>query len=82
MLIEMKADRKADKENLKEMMKSTQETIKANTKSLREDIRTGQVEIRFIVVAFQEMTYASIVNRKNDWKDRMSCQETTEAHLE
>jgi hypothetical protein len=35
---ETKADRKSDRENIKEMMKATQEMMDANTKAMQEDI--------------------------------------------
>jgi hypothetical protein len=44
-LAEIKADREADREELKERMD-------ANTKSMREDIKSGQAEVRSIVTAF------------------------------
>jgi hypothetical protein len=64
------------------MMKATQERIEANTKSMREDIKTGQAEIRFIVGAFQEKMDACVASRRDDQKETMSFQETMEAHLE
>jgi uncharacterized protein (DUF885 family) len=82
MLVEMRADRKADREELKGMMNATQERMDANTNSMREDIKSGQAEIRSIVVAFQEKIDACVASRRNDRKETMSCQETTEANTE
>jgi hypothetical protein len=79
---EMKADRKADREELKGMMNVTQERMDANTKSMREDIKSGQVEIRFIAGAFQEKMDACVASRRNDRKEIKSCQEPTEANTE
>jgi vacuolar-type H+-ATPase subunit E/Vma4 len=51
MLIEMKTDRTADQakaeadRELKGMKNAVQERIEANTKSMREDIKTGHAEI-------------------------------------
>jgi hypothetical protein len=52
-------------------MKATQEMIEANTKSMREDIRTGQAEIRSIVGAFQEKLDACLASRRDDEKENV-----------
>jgi hypothetical protein len=49
----------------------------ANTKSMLENIK-----IRSIIGAFQEKMDACVVSRRDDWKETMSCQETTEANTE
>jgi hypothetical protein len=49
---------------------------------MREGIQTGQGEIRSIVGTFQEKMNACVARRRDDQKDTMSFQETTEAHLE
>jgi hypothetical protein len=48
---------------------------------LREEIKSGQEEMKSTINAFQEKMDASIANRKNDIKET-SCQETTNACLE
>jgi hypothetical protein len=73
-MVEMKTDRKSDREVLKGMMD-------ANTKSMREDIKSGQEEMRCIVGAFQEKMDACVAIRRNDRKETLSCLVTTEAHL-
>jgi hypothetical protein len=80
-------------EQIMEMLKAMQEKAEAdreilkgiteaNTKSMREDIKIGQAEIRSIVGAFQEKLDACVASRRDDQKETMSFQETTEAHLE
>jgi hypothetical protein len=64
------------------MINAFQERIEANTKSMREDIKTGQAEIRSIVGAFQEKMDACVASRRDDQKETMAFQETKEAHLE
>jgi hypothetical protein len=49
---------------------------------MREDIKSGHAEMRFIVVALQEKMDACVASRRDDQKETMSFQETTEAHLE
>jgi hypothetical protein len=49
---------------------------------MREDIKTGQAEIRSIVGAFQEKFDACVASRRDDQKETISFQETAEAHLE
>jgi hypothetical protein len=61
-------DRKAHQEELKEMMK-------ANTKSRREDIKSGQEKIRSIVDAW-------MTDMNDNRKETMYCQEMTEANTE
>jgi hypothetical protein len=54
----------------------------ANTKSMREDIKTGQAEMRSIVGALQEKMDACVARMRDDQKETMSFQEMAEAHLE
>jgi hypothetical protein len=46
----------------------------ANTKSIREDIKSGQAEVRSIVRVFREKMYACVTSRR-DREVTMSCQE-------
>jgi NurA-like 5'-3' nuclease len=67
----MKANKKADRENPKEMMEemtnANQAKTKTSLKEMREEIKSGQVEMRSIVNAW-------IANMKKDRKETMSCQ--------
>jgi hypothetical protein len=71
---DMNANRKADREDLKEMMEemmnANQAKMKANLKEMREEIKSGQAEMRSIVNALTE-------DMKKDRKETMSCQVTT-----
>jgi hypothetical protein len=51
-------------------------------KATREDIKSGQAEVRSIVRAFHEEMDACVGSRRDDRKETMSFQETKEAHLE
>jgi hypothetical protein len=93
MLIEMKADRKADGEDLLTRLEAktdanqmktdnNQERMDVNLKEMREDIKSGQAEMRSIVGAFQEKMDQCAASRRDDQKETVSFQETTEAHLE
>jgi hypothetical protein len=75
MLAEIRTDSKTDREELKGMMTATQERTEAFTKSMREDIKSGQEEIRSIVDAW-------MTDMNNDRKETMYCQETTACHNE
>jgi hypothetical protein len=61
---------------------NNQERMDINLKEMREDIKSGQAEMRSIVVAFQEKIDTCIASRRDDQKETVSFQETTEAHLE
>jgi hypothetical protein len=50
--------------------------------SLREEIKSGQSQIRSTVSAFQEKTDAWIADMKDGRKERTACQEATEANPE
>jgi uncharacterized protein (DUF885 family) len=54
----------------------------ANTKSMREDIKSGQAEMRSIVRAFQENMDSCVASKRDDQKETVSFKETTEAQLE
>jgi hypothetical protein len=75
MLAEIKADREADRKELKEMMD-------ANTKAMREDIKSGQAEVRSIVKALHENVDACVASRRDDREVTVSCQEMMEPRLE
>jgi enoyl reductase-like protein len=88
----MEAERKARQEDLQkivtEMMDASQtkrdeshEGMDVNVKEIREEIKSGQAEMKFTVNAFQEKKDTPIVNRKDDQKET-SCQETMAAGLE
>jgi hypothetical protein len=49
---------------------------------LREEIKSGQAEMRSTANAFQEKMDTWIANMRDDRKETMSCQLTTEACLE
>jgi hypothetical protein len=66
---EMKADRKADREELKRMMNATQE-ITAGQEHMQEMFRTNK-----------EKMDAWIANRKNDRKETTACQYAMETRL-
>jgi hypothetical protein len=70
-VIQGKADRKSDRD-LKEMM---EEVMNANLKEMSKEIKSEQAEMRSIVNAW-------IADMKDDRKETMSCQVTTEACLE
>jgi hypothetical protein len=63
-------------------MNATQEWMDANTKSMRDDIKSGQAEVRSITGAFQEKMDACVASRRDDRKETMYCQETAEANTE
>jgi hypothetical protein len=58
------------------------EELDIDLKETREEIKSGEEEMKFTVDAFQEKMDVSIANRKDDRKETKSCQETTDAHLE
>jgi hypothetical protein len=76
---EMNADRNADQEDLKEMIEEMMNANKAKMnrylKKMREEIKSGQVEMRSIVNAWT-------ANLRDDRKDTMSCQVMTAACLD
>jgi hypothetical protein len=53
----------------------------ANTKSMHEESKSVEAEIKSTVNAFQDKMDASIANRKDDRQETTFCQETTEARL-
>jgi hypothetical protein len=65
-----------------EMLARMQEKMDANTKATQEDIKSGKAEMRSIVGAIEEKMDVWIANIRDDWKRRMSYQETTESRLE
>jgi hypothetical protein len=81
MLAEIRTVRKAGREELKGMMKATQERIGANTKSMREEIKSGEAEMKSTVNAFQEKMNAAIANRNNDRKETTACHDEMEASI-
>jgi hypothetical protein len=60
---------------MEEMMNANQDKTKANLKEMREEIKSGQVEIRSTVNAW-------IADMKKDRKETMSCKVTKEACLD
>jgi hypothetical protein len=58
-----------------EMMNANKANSKENLKEMREDIKSGQEEMRSIYKAW-------ITDMKKDLKETMSCQVTTETCLE
>jgi hypothetical protein len=69
---QMMAKIKTDQEEMMTRMNTNQERMSA---SLREEIQSGQVEMRSIVDA-------RIADMKDGRKETMACQEMVEAHLE
>jgi flagellar basal body-associated protein FliL len=69
---ERKAERKADREDLKEMM---EEMMNIKLKEMREEIKTGQEEIRSIVNAW-------IADMQIDRLETTACHEEMEAYTE
>jgi hypothetical protein len=65
-----------------ECLLARQEEMNANTKAMREDIKSGQAEMRSIVGAIEEKMDVWVAHRRDDQKGRMSCQEMMEALLE
>jgi hypothetical protein len=59
-------------------MKATQERIEANKNSMREDIKSGQAEVRSRVRAFYEKMDACVASRRDEGEVTMSCQEKME----
>jgi hypothetical protein len=64
----------ADREVLKEIMN-------ANTKTMREDIKSDQAEMRSTIDAFKEKMDAWIANRKTDRKETTACHVEMEASI-
>jgi hypothetical protein len=56
-----------------------QEGMAVDLKEKKEEIKSGEAEMKSTVNASQEKMDASTANRKNDRKERMSCQEATKA---
>jgi hypothetical protein len=81
-IIEMLAEMQEKSETNRKEMKSNQERMDANLKDLKEDIKYGQEEIRSIFEAIKPKIHTWIANIRDDRKERTSCQETTDAHLE
>jgi hypothetical protein len=71
----MLAERKADREELKGMMKAFQERTDANTEAIKDDIKLGQEEMRSIFGAFQGKMEACVASRRDNGKEAISCQE-------
>jgi hypothetical protein len=66
---------------MKEMMDANQtktddnqEGMDVNLKEMREEVKSGQAEMKFTVNAFQEKMDASIANRKGDREETTACQ--------
>jgi hypothetical protein len=59
-----------------------QEGKDVNLKQMREEIKSGEAEMKSTVNAFREKMDAAIGNRKDDRKETTFCQEKTEARLE
>jgi hypothetical protein len=85
MLAEIRADRKADQEKADADRQADGELLKgimdANAKSMRQEIKCGQEEIRSTVNAFKEKMDAWIANRKTDGKETTACQYAMETSL-
>jgi hypothetical protein len=75
---ELKGEIRADREQMLAKMNTNQ----AGMIATQEDIKSGQVEIRSIVRAFQEKMDTCIASRRDDQKETMSCQEITEVNTE
>jgi hypothetical protein len=53
-----------------------------NLKEMKEEIKSGQADMKSTGNVFQEKMEALIANRRDDRKDIVSCHEKTEACLE
>jgi hypothetical protein len=85
MLIKMKADKKADQEKADVDRKADRELLKgimdANAKSMRQEIKCGQAEIRSTVRGFQQKMDACVTDMKNAQKETTACHDEMEASL-
>jgi hypothetical protein len=63
-----------------QMLARMEEKLDANTKSMQEDIKSGQAEMRSIVWAIEEMMDTWIANVRDDRIERTSCQEIIACH--
>jgi hypothetical protein len=88
----MNANKKADQEDLRAKLEAkmdanqkktddSQQRMDVNLKEIREDIKSGQAEMRSIVEAIEEKMDAWIADIKNDGKETMACQDAMEATL-
>jgi hypothetical protein len=73
----IEADRRTDRDEMKQKIKANQEQMlakmEANTKAIREDIKTGQAEMRSTVGAIEEKMDVWTANMTDDRKERTSC---------
>jgi dGTP triphosphohydrolase len=67
---------------MQEMKDSMQEIMAKIEDSLREEIKSGQAEMRTTVSAFGDKMGALIAGMKDGQKKTVACQETMEARLE
>jgi hypothetical protein len=74
----MEADRKTDREEMLAKMDANQEGMNA---SLKEEIKSGQAEMRSIVSTVGEKIDALIADMKDGRKERTAWQEAMEARL-
>jgi molecular chaperone GrpE (heat shock protein) len=80
------ANRKADRVELKRMMNATQERVDANLKYLKEDIKSSQAEMRYIVCAIrselkeaiQHVMKAVIQSIWSELDETTACNEVTD----
>jgi hypothetical protein len=66
---------------MKATTQATQGRMGANLNDPKEDIKSGQEEVRSIVRAFHGKTNACVVSRRDDREETMPCQETMEPRL-
>jgi nitrate/nitrite-specific signal transduction histidine kinase len=79
--IQERRDRKSDREELKGMMNATQERLDANLKDLKEEIKSGQAEMRSILCTFrselketiQRQTRAAIQSVQSELNETAIC---------
>jgi hypothetical protein len=83
---ERKAHKNEPQKMMKEMMDAkqtktddNQEGMEVDLKETKEEIKSGEAEMKSTVNAFQERMDTSIANRKDGRKGRTSCQEATKA---
>jgi hypothetical protein len=82
----MEADSKSDREELKGMMNATQERLDANLKDQREEIKSGQAEMRSKFCAFrselketiQRQMRAATQSVRSGLDETTTCREATE----
>jgi hypothetical protein len=79
---EIRADREQMLAKMEANTKATQARMDATLKDLKEDIISGEAEVRFIVRAFHEKMDTCVASWRDDREETMPCEETMEPCLE